>query len=67
MEKRFEGGLGCFRDRTGPKSHKAVHLVLDDLNTHFRSSFEEVMSPHRKTSLNRSSIATQDFLSASGL
>ena len=48
-------------------SAKSVHLVLDNLNTHFRSSFEEVMSPHRKTSLNRSSIATQDFLSASGL
>lgn len=26
-------------------SAKSVHLVLDNLNTHFRSSFEEVMGP----------------------
>ncbi len=39
-------------ERTYASAHK-IHLVLDNLNTHFRSSFEEVLGPSAARSLLR--------------
>jgi hypothetical protein len=55
-ERRTKSDFVCFVQRLLQRSYasaRKVHLVLDNLNTHFRSCFEEVLGPAAARALLR--------------